>query len=367
MNELSSPYPSATAAVRKGAGQATMIEQSRAVAEVQAAVVVAQQRPRDKEACMREMREVCRIQTLAEKAFFRFNRGGGQVNGESIHLARELSRCWGNITCGLAELSRDDIRGQSEMMAFAWDLQTNDRQQTTFIVPHVRDTKGGNKPLIDMRDIYENNANMGARRLREMIFAVLPVWFREEAAEICRDTLVNGGGKPLIQRISDAVEAFQSIGVTRAQVETKLGRLVADFTAEDVATLGVVFKSIKRGEATIAEEFPREEAASSSEQKAPASRLDGIEAQIASAEPAAAQEAPESSASDKPEEPDEDAEKAAALVRQFQTAKNIRELTKMLKDNAEWGRRIEAERPELYKMVDDAFFQRENDFTPSGV
>lgn len=278
------PFDSASKAPQRGAGQATLVEQSRAVAEVQAAVVVAHNNPRSPSAAMREMREVCAIYELAERAFFRFSRGE-TVTGETVHLARELARIWGNVTYGLAELSRDDVKSQSEMLAFAWDLQTNARSQTTFIVPHVRDTKKGAKPLTETRDIYENNANMGARRLREMIFAVLPVWFREEAAALCRKTLEDGGGKPLVQRIADCVAAFEGIGITPAQIARKIGRPVDALTAEDVASLGVVFKSIKRGEVSKGEEFPSDEAPA-----APAgSRLDAMEAALsppAAAEPA---------------------------------------------------------------------------------
>ncbi len=270
MNELT-PLESASRIATSGAGQSTRVEQSRAIAEVQAAVVVAQRSPRDVTAAMTEMRAVCRIPQLAERAFFRFNRGG-TVTGESVHLARELARVWGNIVYGLTELSRDDAAGQSEMMAFAWDMQTNARAQTAFIVPHQRDTKGGPKQLTDMRDIYENNANMGARRLREMIFAVLPVWFREEAAELCRRTLEDGGGQPLVARIAGCIEAFAELGVTKAQLERKMGRRSDAFTAQDLATLTVVAKSIRRGEVRGEDEFPRDELA------APAQGADPLEA-----------------------------------------------------------------------------------------
>jgi hypothetical protein len=275
----------ANRAPQRGAGQATLVEQSRAVAEVQAAVLVAQNRPRGVSDAMKEMREVCRIPALADRAFFKFSRGGSSVTGESVHLARELARIWGNIAFGIAEMARDDMRGQSEMLAFAWDMQTNARSQTTFIVPHVRDTKGGNKPLTDMRDIYENNANMGARRLREMVFAVLPVWFREEAADICRDTLQNGGGKPLVQRIADAVAALEGIGIDRPKIERKIGKPVDTMLAEDVAMLGISFKSIKRGEITKDEEFPTGDDARAPGEK-PTSKLDAIETAAKTASPA---------------------------------------------------------------------------------
>jgi hypothetical protein len=241
---------------RQRLSQGTAVEQSRAVAEVQAAVVIAQNRPRDTAGALKEMREVCAIQELADLAFFKFNRGGGPVTGASIHLARELARCWGNINYGIKELARDADR--SEMLAFAWDLQTNARSETTFIVSHSRDTKTGKKPLTDERDIYENNANMGARRVRECIFAVLPVWFTSEAETRCRQTQEDGGGKPLATRIADAVGVFEEIGVSKQQLERKVGKPSNDWTGGDIAQLSISYKSIRRGEITRDEEFPPE-------------------------------------------------------------------------------------------------------------
>src|SRR4051794_39845438 len=85
-------------------GQATAVEQARAVAEVQGAIVVAQQCPRSMSLAVQQMRESCRQKGLAERAFFRYSRGGGQITGPSVHLARELARCFGNIQYGITEL-----------------------------------------------------------------------------------------------------------------------------------------------------------------------------------------------------------------------------------------------------------------------
>ncbi|WP_069769736.1 hypothetical protein [Streptomyces sp. LUP30] len=246
----------APAAAPARIGQGTAVEQSRAVAEVQAAIVVAQQVPRDINSAISEMRQSCQQMFLAERAFFRYSRGSGNITGASVHLARELARCWGNIQYGLVEMRRDDEYAQSEMQAFAWDVEKNSRNSSTFIVPHKRDQKGGPKQLTDMRDIYENNANNGARRVREAIFAILPPWFVEEAKQICTKTLADGGGKPLPQRIADAIRAFEGIGVVQDRIETKLGRPSGKWTEHDVAQLLVAFQSIQRGEVTADEEFP---------------------------------------------------------------------------------------------------------------
>jgi hypothetical protein len=241
-------------------GQATAVEQSRAIAEVHAAIVVAQQCPRDVQQALRDMRDSCKQRALADRAFFRYSRGEGPVTGPSIHLARELGRCWGNIQWGINEMRRDDEYGQSEMQAWAWDVQTNSRSSNAFIVPHRRDTRNGPKALTDQRDIYENNANNAARRLREAIFAVLPTWFVEEAKDICNQTLNDGGGKPLAKRIEDAINGFGLMDITEAQLEEKLGVPVAKWVERDVAQLGVIYKSIQRGETRKDEEFPASQA-----------------------------------------------------------------------------------------------------------
>ena len=84
--------------------QATAIEQARAVAEVQAAVTVAQARPRDTQRAIAEMRDTCGRMAMASRAFYSVpNRG----NGPTVHLARELARIWGNLDYSVRELRRD--------------------------------------------------------------------------------------------------------------------------------------------------------------------------------------------------------------------------------------------------------------------
>jgi hypothetical protein len=242
------------------AGQATLVEQSRAVAEVHAQVVVAQQMPRDIDRAVAEMQRSCARKGMADKAFYRYRRGGSQVSGETVVLAKELARCWGNIDYGLAELRRDDIAGESEMMAFAWDLQTNTRPRTTFIVPHVRDRSaenGGAVRLTETRDVYELNANMGARRMREMIFNILPPWFIEDAKTLCYATLAadTSDGATLAERAATAVAKYGRIGVRPEQLTQKVGAPQAHWSAADLATLSVIFRSIERRETTAEEEF----------------------------------------------------------------------------------------------------------------
>ena len=61
-------------------------------------------------------------------------RPGGYIEGRHF--------CWlpggGNVQYGINELRRDDSAGESEMRAWAWDVQNNTRSVRSFIVPHAR-------------------------------------------------------------------------------------------------------------------------------------------------------------------------------------------------------------------------------------
>ncbi|OIN79988.1 hypothetical protein BMG05_15020 [Mycobacterium malmoense] len=238
---------------RAPVSQATAIEQSRAVAEVQAAVIVAQNVPRDIQRAIAEMRETCGYLAMAEQAFYQVpNRG----TGPSVHLMRELARIWGNIEHGSHELRREDDAGVSEVQAFAWDKQTNTRTSRTFIAPHERMKGGGRQRLTDLGDIQNNNNNVAARAVRECISNVLPRWFTEEAQDICRQTLEHGEGEPLPTRIEKMINTFKGIGVTERQIEARLDKKRGQFDAGDVAQMGIVYTSITRDGLSKDEAFP---------------------------------------------------------------------------------------------------------------
>lgn len=239
---------------RATVSQATSIEQSRAIADVQAAVTVAQNCPRDMADAEREMEYVCGRLDMAERAFYQVTNRG---SGPSVHLMRELARIWGNVDYGVKELARNDDKGESEVLATCWDMQKNTRSSRTFIVPHQRMRGGSRVDLVDLTDIYLNNQNVGARAVRECIETILPRWFTERAQDVCRQTLEHGEGEPLRDRIATMVDWFRDkIGVSQQQLEARIGRKRGAWTAEDVAQMKIAGKSIMAGEANRDELFP---------------------------------------------------------------------------------------------------------------
>lgn len=236
------------------------IEASRAIAEAQGKLVIAKRFPRDEVQSYNRVAQACQRRGIAEKAFYSYNRGGGTVSGPTIRFAEELARCWGNIDYGIKELSQDD--GKSEMQAYAWDLETNAQSVQNFTNPHIREVGGKAKILTSQRDIYEINANMGARRLRSRILAILPTDLVDMAIAECKKTLAGNNDEPLIDRVKKMIVAFGKIGVTQEQIEKRLGRKVDTMTIDDFTDYIGIYNAIKQGESKIAEWFEAEKVAS---------------------------------------------------------------------------------------------------------
>lgn len=225
-------------------GALVQIEQSRAVAEVQSAYVIAKKFPRNQSECYSNIIDACKRPFLAEQAMYAYPRGGTLVTGPSIRLAEAMSQAWGNLDCGVREVSQ--ANGVSVAEAYAIDLQTNTRVTKTFHVPHVRDTKKGRVKLTDSRDIYEMVANQGSRRLRACILGILPGDVVEAAVDRCKKTL-ESSDIPISDQIRKMILAFDEYGIKVEHLEKRLGHKMESTIAQEIVTLKSIYKSIKDG------------------------------------------------------------------------------------------------------------------------
>lgn len=226
---------------------------SRQTQEVQGAIFMAKQFPRDEYAAIGRIERMCERMSLAEQATYSYPRGGKQVTGPSIRLAEAIAQAWGNIDCGVIEL--ENKNGASELMAYAWDLETNTRVTKMFKVKHVRDTKKGSSALTDSRDIYEATANFGARRLRACILSVIPGDVVERAVDVCKETVTNKDKTPIADRIKKLEKAFKELKITKEQLEEYAQRNLNEFGREEIFALQGVFKAIRDGQAKAEDYF----------------------------------------------------------------------------------------------------------------
>ena len=230
--------------VETGSGAMATTDQQRAIAEVQAALVIAAGRPRNELRARDRLLAACGRLGLAAVAMYEYKRGGNSVSGPSIRLAETAARAWGNMNYGFREIARRP--GESECEAFAWDLETNTKAVRQFTVRHRRDTKKGGYDLTDERDIYEMLANHAQRRVRATILEIIPGDIIEDAMAECEKTV-----KAKVGDVNEAarklIEAFAAFGVSREAIEKKLGQHIESIEAGQIVRFRKIYASLKDG------------------------------------------------------------------------------------------------------------------------
>jgi hypothetical protein len=229
--------------VAPGSGMVA-VEQTRAIAEVQASLVIAKSNPRNEAQAERAIMNACKRESLAKSASFSFKRGGTLVTGPSIRLAEVLARAWGNMQYGYREVSRGS--DYSEIEAFAHDLQTNTRVTRQFQVKHIRDKTSGNVALTAERDKYEHVASQAQRRVRACVLEIIPGDITEMAVEACDATLNSSIGDIRVAA-ENIVTAFAALDVTKDDIEAYLQRKLTSLVPADIISLRKIYNSIKTG------------------------------------------------------------------------------------------------------------------------
>ncbi|MGJ8729307.1 hypothetical protein ACRW9N_02445 [Listeria aquatica] len=219
---------------------------SREMEEVKGQIFMAKQFPRDVFAAENRIKDACKRPALAHSAIYSYPRGGTKVTGPSIRLAEVVAQNWGNMSFGIKELEQKN--GESTAMAYAWDLETNVRQEKIFTVKHQRKANGKIQTVTDPRDIYELVANNGARRLRACVMGIIPGDIFEMAVSECDKTLEGQNDSPLKERFANAFKRFKDdYRVTKAQIEERLGYNSEAFSERDYLDLIEIFNSLKDG------------------------------------------------------------------------------------------------------------------------
>lgn len=248
MDNFTGNMPIATISASLPSNQSSMtsVEQSRAIAEIQAAMAIAQRFPRDETAAHLKIIKNCKRLSFAESAGYSLKRGGQIVSGPSIRMAEMMAANWGNLFYGFKELSRTN--DSSEVEAYCWDLETNVKSVRSFTVKHIRDKNTGNVALTSERDKYELIANMAQRRVRACIFEIIPGDIKEDAERKCAETIKAGdGSQTMEQRIKSMVVAFDELGVTLEMIEGFLQHKITAIDPNEFVRLQKIYRSIRDG------------------------------------------------------------------------------------------------------------------------
>lgn len=242
--------------MRRGMASANS-DASKAIAEVHAAMTIAQSHPRNEIQAIDKITNAFTRVSLAEVAQYQYAKGGTDIVGPSIRSAEAIAQLWGNMQFGFREISRGiDEKGVgfSEIEAYAWDIENNTKRPTVFIVKHWRDTRNGGYKIEGEREIYELTANMAQRRVRACILAVIPGDVVETAMRQAAVTLsANADVTP--EGVKKMVDAFEGFGVTKEQIEVRIQRRLDAIQPAQMITLKRIYASLRDGMSEASEWF----------------------------------------------------------------------------------------------------------------
>lgn len=226
-------------------GALAAAEQTKALSELQTALIMARRFPRDPIVAMDRILQACSRPTLAERGLYSYARGGTDITGPSIYLAKAMAQHWGNLTFGIREI--ENRNGSSLVESFCYDLETNTKESREFQVAHGRYTRsGGMKKVDDPRDVYEIVANMGSRRLRACILGIIPDDVTDAAVRQVEITLKTRV-EITPEKIKSLIDKFSELKITSEQLETRIQRRLDAITPAGMIQLGKIYNSIKDG------------------------------------------------------------------------------------------------------------------------
>ena len=224
-------------------------EAARAQAEIQSAMVVAKKFPRSEATAASKIMKTCERPTFAQTALYSYPRGGTNVEGPSINMAREMARNWGNMRYGCKIIHDDEDKRTIE--AFAFDAETNTliTAQDTMEKLIQRKGQGWIKP--DERDLRELTNRRAAIQIRNCILQLMPRDIVDDAMAACK----KNAKKTLQQEPIETVRrkllgAFDKIGVYAKDIESYYEKAVDEITHDDAVELRAIYQSICDGNST---------------------------------------------------------------------------------------------------------------------
>jgi len=248
----------ASAPVQVDAGTAVAIAQIGD--EIKAAVVTAKHFPRDENVSFTKIMKSCERASFAERAAYLYKRGGTDITGPSVHLAREQARCWGNMRSGIriVAVTEDEIH----IAGWAFDAENNNYSegQDRFKKLIQRKSSSGTRWIeADERELRELINRRGAICERNALLKILPPDITEIALQRARETLHKAANGELEQNREDAIRrlvlAFDRLAVTSVMLELYLNHPLKVITADEIARLREVYRSIEDGNSTREEHF----------------------------------------------------------------------------------------------------------------
>lgn len=235
---------------------------AREESEVKAAIVLARANQRDEMTAYTAIINACKRPSFAASAMYSFPRGGSQIVGPSVDLAREMARLWGNVRYGARVVTEDEAT--VHIKGYAFDLETNayvEAEDKFKKLIQRKDKRTGETKWTqpDERDLRELVNRRAAFLVRNCILQLMPPDFVEDAMDQANRTKhADANGQLKEDRagtVKKMVMAFDEVRVSPEMLTEYLGHAIDDVTDRELADLKAIFKSLRDGNSEREEYF----------------------------------------------------------------------------------------------------------------
>lgn len=188
----------------------------------------------------------------AQSCHYSLPRGGKQISGPSVHLAKILLQSWGNIRAEarVTEVASRHVTSQ----AICFDLENNVAVKVE--VKRSIITKTG-RMNDDMITVTGNAANSIA--LRNAIFAVIPKSVTDKVYSSAKRAIAGdlSSKEKLVAKRKAVIDALkESYGVTEEEILRAIGKQsVNHIEEEEILSLLGIGQAIKDGDTTVDDAF----------------------------------------------------------------------------------------------------------------
>ena len=272
----------ANAQVQQGRESELVAAQGRA--EIEAAYVMAMQRPRNVDYARAKVLEACKRPTFAKAAVYRKPIGGGFVEGLSVRAAEEVLRCWKNVRIVPVELL--DTREIRKIRVTCTDLENNVSFAVEFTMNKTVERKDPSRyEVLGQRqnskketvyicaatedDLLVKQAAQVSKAIRTCGLRLIPADIQEDMMNACRETRNKQDAVDPLKARKEVIDAFFfGLKVMPADLVEYIGHPVEQCSAAEISELRELYRAIEDGDANWADALrARKEARAASEEE----------------------------------------------------------------------------------------------------
>jgi hypothetical protein len=250
------------AIVARSGEMAISAQAEKSKALVQAAYVMATQRPRNVEQARQEIIETCKSPRFAEVAIYSKPIGKTNLRGPSIRFAELAVQSMGNIGINTSVIYEDDDSRVVNVQVIDYQKNISYGQDITVKkVVERRQLKAGQTAISERENstgqrvylVAATDDEMDTKTLagvskviRNQGLRLIPQHIIEEAMDVAAATIRNGGKDPK-EYLRRWLDAFGRRGVSIAELEGYFGMPIDQFSGPQFEELAAIHQSIKDG------------------------------------------------------------------------------------------------------------------------